>query len=105
MAKICFSEADWIEVAVAFGTGFANPCFYRAESRLPANACIATRIRATRSGLGTTAMGGGFNRSAQHTSHCSGRRSVANEVPETDVLHRRAKGIDVGALEGRLDAS
>ena len=53
----------------------------------------------------TTAMQGGFNRSAQHTNHCSGRRSVASEVPDSEVLHRQSEGTDVGALEGRVDSS
>jgi IS5 family transposase len=41
-----------------------------------------------------TRKGSGFNRSVQHTNHCSGRRSVASEVPDTNVLHRRPEGID-----------
>ena len=53
----------------------------------------------------TNTTHGGFNRSAQHTNHCSGRRSVANEVPNTNVLHRHPEGIDVGAMEGWLDSS
>jgi dipeptidyl aminopeptidase/acylaminoacyl peptidase len=48
---------------------------------------------------------GGFNWSIQRTDHCVGRRSVADEVPDTNLLHGRPEGIDVGAMEGRLDAS
>ena len=51
------------------------------------------------------AFHGGFNRSMQHTNHCVGRRSVADEVPDTNLLHAHPEGIDVGAMEGRLDAS
>jgi regulator of protease activity HflC (stomatin/prohibitin superfamily) len=51
-----------------------------------------------------TAERGGFNRSMQHTDHCAGRRSVADEVPDTNLLHGCSEGIDVGAMEGRLDA-
>src|SRR4029453_13232877 len=52
-----------------------------------------------------TAYGGGFNRSMQHTDHCVSRRSVADEVPRTHLLHGRPEGLDVGAMEGRLDAA
>src|SRR6476660_9450378 len=52
-----------------------------------------------------TAFHGGFNRSTQHTDHCVSRRSVANEVPDADLLHRQSEGVDVGALEARCDAS
>jgi hypothetical protein len=50
-------------------------------------------------------MQGGFNRSMQHTENCVSRRSVADEVPDTKLLHRQPEGFDVGALERRLDAS
>jgi hypothetical protein len=33
-----------------------------------------------------TAMGGGFNRSMQHTNHRIGGRSVANETATKDLL-------------------
>jgi hypothetical protein len=39
------------------------------------------------------------------TDHCVGRRSVADEVPHTHVLHRRPEGPEVRAMEGRLDAA
>ena len=41
----------------------------------------------------------------QHTESCVSRRSVADEVQDTKLLHRQPEGFDVGALEGRLDAS
>ncbi|MNR10270.1 hypothetical protein D3C85_1265130 [compost metagenome] len=50
-------------------------------------------------------IGGGFNRSMQHTYNCLGRRIVADEVPDTDLLHEYPEGIDVGAVEGGLDPS
>src|SRR5882672_12699646 len=31
----------------------------------------------------------------QHTDHCAGRRSVADEVPDTNLLHGFSEGIDV----------
>ncbi len=51
-----------------------------------------------------TALAGGFNRSMQHTKNCRNRRSVADEVPDANLLHGRPEGIDVGAMEARLDA-
>jgi putative transposase len=38
--------------------------------------------------LAEAALGGGFNGSMQHTENCVSRRSVADEVPDTKVLHR-----------------
>jgi hypothetical protein len=40
----------------------------------------------------------------QHTEHWVRKRSVADEVPDTHLLHGCPEGIDVGAMEGRLDA-
>ena len=37
----------------------------------------------------------------QHTDHCVSRRSVADEVPHTHLLHGRPEGLDVGAMEGK----
>lgn len=52
---------------------------------------------------GVDAFEGGFNRSVQHLRFCLSGRSVANEVPDTDVLHRNAEGDHVGPLEvGRI---
>src|SRR5205085_12566717 len=51
------------------------------------------------------ALDGGFNRSMQHTSYCPGRRSVADEVSDANLLHGRPEGIDVGAVERWLDPS
>ena len=53
----------------------------------------------------TAGEGGGFNRSMQHTMIRPGGRSVADELSDTDVLHREPEGIDVGAVEGGLDSS
>ena len=53
----------------------------------------------------STAQEGGFNWSMQHTKSCVGRRSVADEVPDTNLLHGQPEGIDVGALESWLDSS
>src|SRR5512139_1981995 len=47
-----------------------------------------------------SAMGCGFNRSMQHTRICVSRRSVADEIQDTDSLHRKPKSSDVGALAG-----
>ena len=52
-----------------------------------------------------TGLPGGFNWSMQHTDCCVSRRSVADEVPDANFLHRQPEGIDVGALEARLDAA
>ena len=49
--------------------------------------------------------GGEFNGSKQHTQNCVGRRSVADEVPDTNLLRGQPEGIDVGALESWLDSS
>ena len=48
-----------------------------------------------------SAIGGGFNWSTQHTRTRSSGRSVADDVPDQDLLHRQPEGIDVGTLEGR----
>src|SRR5450755_4731407 len=40
----------------------------------------------------------------QHTDHCVSRRSVADEVPHAHLLHGQPEGLDVGAMEARLDA-
>jgi len=40
----------------------------------------------------------------QHTKNCVSRRSVADEVPDANLLHGCPEGIDVGAMEARLDA-
>ena len=58
-------------------------------------------------GVGYVVAGGlcGFNRSMQHTDRCVSSRSVADEVPHTNLLHGRAEGLDVGAMEARLDAA
>ena len=41
----------------------------------------------------------------QHTDYCVSRRSVADEAPHTHLLHGRSEGLNVGAMEGRLDAA
>ena len=53
----------------------------------------------------TSACGGGFNRSMQHTDRCVSSRSVADEAPHAHLLHGRPEGLDVGAMEARLDAA
>jgi integrase len=54
---------------------------------------------------GYAGIDGGFNRSMQHTKNCVCRRSVADEVPDANLLHGQPEGIDVGALESWLDSS
>lgn len=51
------------------------------------------------------AIAGGFNRSMQHTESFLDKRSVADEVPDKNLLPGQPEGIDVGALESRLDSS
>lgn len=41
----------------------------------------------------------------QRTSDCLGRRDVADEVLDTDLLHEYPEDIDVGVVEGMLDSS
>src|SRR5438045_7864931 len=48
-----------------------------------------------------TASDGGFNRSMQHTMIRASGRSVADALPDKNLLHRPPEGIDVGAVEGR----
>ena len=40
----------------------------------------------------------------QHTDRCASSRSVADEVPHAHLLQRCPEGLDVGAMEARLDA-
>lgn len=56
------------------------------------------------SAMSTASLGGGFNRSMQHIKSCMSRRSVADELPDANLLHGRPEGIDVGAIEAGLDA-
>jgi len=49
--------------------------------------------------LRTTAAGGGFNRSIQHTMTHPGRKGVSNEVPDTSLLRRQSEtGASIYAL-------
>ena len=47
----------------------------------------------------------GFNWSMQHTDAAVGRRSVADHVPDTNLLLRQPEGIDVGVMAGGMDPS
>ena len=66
---------------------------------------LGVRFQATRSTRAKSAMGGGFNRSMQHTNHRVGRRSVADEATATNLLFRQPSVSDpIELMEGRSTA-
>src|SRR5438046_6634797 len=65
---------------------------------------LVSESRAWRRPTRASAHDGGFNRSMQHTMTREGGRSVADESTAANLLQRHPESIDVGALEGRLDA-